>query len=98
MSVNCRNDRVRVVVDEWNYLIRCGVGNAREPAQIAEPNNGVDALGNPAHDPSAEDALTGIAAQVGFHQVSGHARQRYSFDRKREGWCDALEGGDVAIG
>ena len=97
-TVDCRDDSVRVVVQEWNYLIRCGVGNARESTQIAEPNSGVDALGNPAYDPSAEDALTSVTAQVGFHQRSGHPRERYRFDGQRKGRCNTLEGGDVAIG
>ena len=60
--------------------VRCGVGNAREPTQIAQPNNGVEALGNPAHDPPAEDALTSVTSQVGFHGCPGYPRERYRFD------------------
>ena len=84
MLVDRRDDRIGVVVQQWDYLFRRGVGDTREPSQIAEPNDGVDSLGNSAHDPSAEHALAGVAAEIGFHQRSGHARERYRFDGERE--------------
>ena len=91
MLMNGRDDCIGVVIQQWDYLFRCSVGDAREPSQITEPNNGIDALGNSAHDTSAEHALTGVATEIGFHQRSGHARERYRFDGEREIGRDALE-------
>ncbi len=74
-----------------------GVGDPREAAQIAEPQHRVDAIGDAAHDPPAEHALAGIAAEIGFHQGAGHPRQRDGLDGKREKRHEALERGDMRI-
>ena len=97
MLVDRRDDRIGVVVQQGNDLFRRSVGDAREPAQIAEPDDGIDLLGNAAHDPSAEHALAGVAAEIGFHQRRGHARERYRFDGEREIRHDTLERRDVAV-
>ena len=97
MLVNGRDDRIGVVVQQWDDLFRRSVGDAREPSQIAEPDDGIDALGNSAHDPSAEHALAGVAAEIGFHQRSGHARERYRFDGEREIGREPLKRGDLAV-
>jgi hypothetical protein len=72
-------------------------GDLREAAQIAEPNDGVDMLGDAAHDAAAEHALAGVTAEIGFHQRCGHARQRYRFDGEREVRRDALKRRDLAV-
>ena len=56
MPVNCRHDCIEVVVQQWDDLFRRSVGDTREPSQITEPDDGVDALGNSANDASAEHA------------------------------------------
>ena len=66
--VDRRDDRVGIVVEQRNDLFRRGVGDPGEAAQIAEPDNGIDVLGNAAHDASAEHAPAGVAAEIGFHQ------------------------------
>ena len=47
MLVNCRNDCIGVVVQQWDGLFRRGIGDTREPSQITEPDNGVDRSGIP---------------------------------------------------
>ena len=95
--VDREEDRVGVVVEQGNGLFRLGVGDLREAAQIAEPDDGVDMLGDAAHDAPGEHALAGVAAEIGFHQRCGHARQRYRFDGEREVRRDALERRDLAV-
>ena len=97
MLMDRQEDRIGIVVQQGNGLFRLGVGDLREPSQIAEPNDGVDMLGNAAHDAAAEHALAGVATEIGFHQRSGHARQRYRFDGKREVGRDALKRRDLAV-
>src|SRR6516165_1903167 len=77
MLIDCRDDHIRIVVQQRYYLFRCCIGDARESSQVAEPNDGIDLLGNAAHNSSAQNALPSIAAKIGFHHGSEHARERY---------------------
>ena len=52
MLMDRRNDRIGVVVQQRDDLFRCGVGDAREASQIAEPHRCVDPLGDTTHDPA----------------------------------------------
>ena len=95
--VDRRDDDVRIVVQQRDYLLRRGVGNTREAAQITEPNDGIDFFRDAAENPSAQHAPTGVAAEVSLHQRSGHARERHRFDREREIGHQALKRCDLVI-
>jgi hypothetical protein len=51
----------------------------------------------PRHDPSAEHALACVAAEIGFHQRCGHARERYRFDGECEVGHDTPKRRDVVF-
>jgi hypothetical protein len=97
MPLDCRHDCIEVVVQQWDCLFRSSIGDARETPQITEPNDGVDSLGNSTNDASAEHAPAGAATEIGFHQRSGHARERYRFDGERQIWRKTLKRGDLLI-
>src|SRR4249919_4383235 len=97
MFMNRRDGHVGIVAKQRNDLFWLGVGDPRETSQIAEPNDGVDALRNTPHDSSTEHAFASVAAKIGFHQRSRHARERYRFDGKREVRDDTFKRAHLAV-
>jgi hypothetical protein len=53
MLIDCRDDHIRIIIQQRQHLFRRRIGDAGETAQIAEPNDGIDLLGNAAHNSSA---------------------------------------------
>ncbi len=83
--VDRRDDRIRVVVEQRDDLIgRRRIGDGGVVAQVREPQDRADAIGNAARDTSAENALSGIVAEIDLHQRSGDPCQGRAFDGKRE--------------
>ena len=98
MRVDRRDDDVGIVVEQRDDLLGRGIGDAREAAQVAEPDDGVDPVGDAAHDAAAEHAPSGVAAEIGLHQRSGHARERGRLDRERKRRDHARERGNMGVG
>ena len=74
--VDRRDDRIGIVVEEGDDLVRRGgVGDGRVAAQIGEPQHGVDAIGHAARDAAAEHALARIVPEIDLDQGSGDARR-----------------------
>ena len=93
-----RDDDVGIVVEQRNHLLGRGIGDAREAAQVAEPDDGVDALGDAAHDAATEHAPSGVTAEIGLHQCPGHARERGRLDCQRKRRDHARERCNMGIG
>ena len=54
------------------------------PCKVAVRNDRLNSFGDAAHDVPAENTLGGIAAEIGFHQRSGHTCERNRFNGKRK--------------
>jgi hypothetical protein len=98
VGVNCRDDDVGVIVQQRNDLLGRRIGDAREAAQVAEPDDGVDAISDPAHDTAAEHTMPRVAAEISLHQRCGHARERGRLDRQRKRRNKLRKGSDMDIG
>ena len=93
-----RDDHVGTVVEQRNHLLGCGIGDAREAPEVAEPDDGVDALGDAAYDAAAEHAPSGVTAEIGLHQCPSHARERGRLDCQRKRRDHARERCNMGIG
>jgi hypothetical protein len=97
LFVNRRNDHIGIVVEQRNDVFRRHVGDPREAAQVAEPQDRVDAVGDAAHNPAAQDAPAGVASEVRLHQRSGHACQCDGFDCESEKRRKTLQRCDMFV-
>jgi hypothetical protein len=84
VRVDRRDDDISVVIQQRNDLFGRRIGDASEAAQIAEPDDGIDAIRDTTHDASAEHAPRGIATEIGLHQRPGHARERSRLECQRK--------------
>ncbi|HEX6111343.1 MAG TPA: hypothetical protein VFZ10_03485 [Geminicoccaceae bacterium] len=98
LRMDRRDDDVGIVVEQRNHLLGRGIGDAREAAQVAEPDHGVDALGDAADDAAAEHAPSGVTAEIGLHQCPDHAGERGRLDGQRKRRHQARERGDIGLG
>jgi hypothetical protein len=77
--------------------IVCSGGAAGEAAQVAEPQHGVDLVGDAASDVAVEDAPPGVAAEIGVDQGLGDVGERLALDRKCQGRHQRAERRDMAV-
>src|SRR5262245_13365580 len=66
--VNGGNNDIGVVVQQGDDLLGSRVGNPCEAAQVTEPDDRINPVGDAAHDPATQHTLPGVAAEVGLHQ------------------------------
>src|SRR5262249_59234925 len=64
LRMNRRYDDVGIIVQQRNYLLGRGIGDTREAAQVAEPDDRINPIGNAAHDAPAQQAPCGVAAEI----------------------------------
>jgi len=69
----------------------------RVTAQVREPDDCFDAVGNTARDAAAQHALARIVAEIHLDQRPRDACQRYAFDAKREQRNEASQCNEIRL-
>jgi hypothetical protein len=73
-------------------LLRIGdLGDMREAAQVAEPENGLDPVGDATGDPPFQDETTGITPKVGLDECLGDACKRGALQGEHQGRCQLAD-------
>ena len=85
MLMNGRDNCVGVVVEQGNNISRTRrVADPGVAAEVAEPQDRFDPLGDATRNAALQNSPAGIAAEVGLDQRSGNARQRRGLHRERK--------------
>ena len=83
--MNGRDNCVGVVVEQGNNISRTRrVADPGVAAEVAEPQDRFDPLGDAPRNAALQNSPAGIAAEVGLDQRSGNARQRRGLHRERK--------------
>ena len=98
MLVDRRDDGLGIVVEQRNDLLRRrGVGDARVIAQIAEPQDRVDPVGDAPLDAASQHPPARVASEIGLDQRLGDASERGRFDRKPEEGREPLQRAELIV-
>ena len=99
-SPPCCEDRrhlaVEIAVEQIDQLLRRqSLRQRREAAHVREPDDGADFLDEAAPDFAHEDALAGLAADIGVEQIRRGPPQRADFGDARQRRDDRFEIGEL---
>ncbi len=98
MGDDGRHLRVEIAVEQIDEVLRRqAVGERGEAAHVRQPDRRLDRFGIAAADAPVEDALAGVAPDIGFEQRAGGAAQREDLGHPRQRRHHRLDAGDVAV-
>ena len=90
--------RLGVIVQQRDDMGGLGVvGDPGEAAQIAEPEHGLDPVGDAALDPPAQHLAARLAAEIGLHQGLGDAPEGGAFHRHGEEGREPAQRQDLGL-